>query len=68
MSIHVVLQKTGLKINHKMLFRLYREMGLKVRKRGSRKRAVGPRLAKIQAAEVNQIWSLDFMSDRQGHH
>ena len=62
--IHVVLKKSGLKINHKKLFRLYREMGLKVRKRGSRKRAVGPRLAKIQATEVNQIWSLDFMSDR----
>ena len=62
--IHIVLKKAGLKINHKKLFRLYREMGLKVRRRGSRKRAVGPRLAKIQATEVNQIWSLDFMSDR----
>jgi putative transposase len=48
--IHVVLKKKGLKINHKKLFRLYREMGLKVRRRGSRKRAVGPRLAKIQVS------------------
>jgi transposase InsO family protein len=31
--IHIVLQKTGIKINHKKLFRLYREMGLKVRRR-----------------------------------
>lgn len=62
--IHVVLKKTGLKINHKKLFRLYKEMGLKVRRRGSRKRAIGPRIAKVNATEINQIWSLDFMSDR----
>lgn len=62
--IHVVLRKKGLKINHKKLYRLYKEMGLKVRKRGSRKRAVGPRLTRIKATEVNQVWSLDFMFDR----
>lgn len=35
--IHVVLRKNGFKINHKRLFRIYRELSLKVRKRGSRK-------------------------------
>ncbi len=39
-------------------------MGLKVRRRGSRKRATGPRLAKVKATEINHVWSLDFMSDR----
>jgi putative transposase len=39
--IHVMLRKNGIKMNHKKLFRLYREMGLKVRKRGSRRRAIG---------------------------
>ena len=62
--IHVVLKKKGLKMNHKKLYRLYKEMGLKVRKRGARRRAVGPRLTKIRATEMNQVWSLDFMSDR----
>lgn len=62
--IHVVLRKKGLGINHKKLFRLYREMGLKVRKRGSRKRASGLRVVRIKATEINQVWSLDFMSDR----
>lgn len=62
--IHVILKKKGLKMNHKKLYRLYKEMGLKVKKRGSRKRAIGPRLTKIRATEVNQVWSLDFMSDR----
>lgn len=62
--IHVIMRKNGLKINHKKLFRLYREMGLKVRKRGSRKRAMGPRLSKVKATGINHVWSLDFMSDR----
>lgn len=62
--IHVILRKKGLKINHKKLYRLYKEMGLKVRKRGSRRRAIGPRLTRMKAMEVNQVWSLDFMSDR----
>lgn len=62
--IHIILRKNGLKINHKKLFRIYRELGLKVRKRGARKRAIGPRLKKVRATEINQVWSLDFMSDR----
>lgn len=62
--IHVVLRKNGLRINHKKLFRLYKEMGLKIRKRGSRKRALGLRVSKVRATGINQVWSLDFMSDR----
>lgn len=62
--IHLIMRKNGLKINHKKLFRLYKEMGLKVRKRGSRKRALGLRLRRIKATAINEVWSLDFMSDR----
>lgn len=62
--IHLILKKSGLKMNHKKVFRLYRELGLKVKKRGSRRRCLGTRLVKIKASETNQIWSLDFMMDR----
>lgn len=62
--IHILLRKQGERINHKKLFRLYGEMGLKVRKRGSRKRALGVRIAQRKATKINEIWSLDFMSDR----
>ena len=62
--IHVILRKKGLKINHKKVFKLYQEMGLKVRKRGARKRAGVTRYPRIKAMSINQIWSLDFMSDR----
>lgn len=62
--IHHALKREGVKINHKKLFRIYRELGIKVKKRGNRKRCTGPRKPKIVAKSVNQVWSLDFMSDR----
>ncbi|ARO28771.1 IS3 family insertion sequence transposase domain-containing protein [Rhizobium sp. NXC14] len=41
--IHVLLRREGHIVNHKRLFRLYREEKLTVRKRGGRKRAIGTR-------------------------
>jgi putative transposase len=38
-----LLAREGLRPNHKKLLRLYREEGLKVRRRGGRKRAIGTR-------------------------
>lgn len=40
-SLHVLLKREGYVINHKKLFRLYREEKLAVRCRGGRKRAIG---------------------------
>ena len=40
--LHVLLKREGYLINHKKLFRLYREEKLTVRRRGGRKRAIGP--------------------------
>ena len=39
--LHVLLRREGHKVNHKRLFRLYREERLVVRRRGGRKRALG---------------------------
>ena len=41
--LHILLRREGLRLNHKRLFRLYREERLGVRKRGGRKRALGSR-------------------------
>ena len=41
--LHVLLRREGHLVNHKKLFRLYREEKLTVRKRGGRKRAIGTR-------------------------
>ena len=39
--LHVMLRREGFVVNHKRLFRLYREERLTVRRRGGRKRAHG---------------------------
>lgn len=41
--LHVLLRREGHVVNHKKLFRLYREEKLAVRRRGGRKRAMGTR-------------------------
>ena len=50
-------------MNHKKLWRLYREERLAVRKRGGHKRAVGIRAPIPAPHGRNQRWSLDFLSD-----
>ncbi len=51
-------------MNHKRLFRLYREGKLTVRKRGGRKRAIGTRAPMLVPMVANDRWSLDFVSDQ----
>lgn len=41
--LHIRLKREGWQVNWKKLYRIYREEGLTVRKRGGRKRAVGTR-------------------------
>ena len=62
--IHVLLRREGMTVNHKRLFRLYREEKLSVRKRGGRKRALGTRAPMLVPLMPNQRWSLDFVSDQ----
>ena len=62
--IHVLLKREGTLVNHKKLFRLYREEKLSVRKRGGRKRAIGSRSPALVPLLPNMRWSLDFVSDQ----
>ena len=61
--LHVLLKREGWEVNWQKLYRLYREEGLTVRKRGGRKRAVGTRAHMANPQGPNQRWSLDFVSD-----
>jgi putative transposase len=61
--LQILLDREGIVMNHKKLFRLYREEGLSVRKRGGRKRAMGTRSPMTLPDGPNQRWSLDFVSD-----
>ena len=61
--LHILLGREGVLLNHKKLFRLYREERLGVRKRGGRKWALGTRSPTALPEAANQRWSLDFVSD-----
>jgi putative transposase len=61
--LHILLRREGIALNHKKLFRLYREERLAVKKRGGRKRALGTRAPMTLPRRPNQRWSLDFVSD-----
>ena len=56
-------RRQGVIMNLKKVYRLYCEKGLKVRRRGGRKRAIGTRAPLEKSAAPNAIWVLDFVSD-----
>jgi putative transposase len=58
-----LLAREGIAPNHKKLLRIYREEGLKVRRRSGRKRALGTRAPMTIPQRPNQRWSLDFVFD-----
>jgi putative transposase len=60
----IFLRREGFAVNHKRLFRMYREERLMVRKRGGRKRALGSRTPMPVPSLPNQLWVLDFVSDQ----
>ena len=59
----ILLEREGVRMNKKKLFRIYREEGLAVRRRRGRKRATGTRAPMALPDGPNQRWSLDFVSD-----
>ena len=61
--LHILLRREGVEVNHKKLFRIYREERLAVRRRGGRKRALGTRAPMTLPQGANQRWSLDFVAD-----
>jgi putative transposase len=61
--LHLLLKREGLRVNHKKLFRIYREEKLVVRRRSGRTRALGTRAPMMMPQGPNQRWSLDFVSD-----
>ena len=64
--IGVMLERVGMVMNEKKLYRIYREEGLSVRRRRGRKRARGSRTPMPVPLRPNQRWSLDFLSDTFG--
>jgi putative transposase len=61
--LHLLLKREGVSVNHKRLFRIYREERLTVRRRGGRKRALGTRAPMAIPQGANQRWSVGFVQD-----
>ncbi len=64
--VGILLERKGMIMNEKKLYRIYREEGLSVRRRRGRKRARGSRTPMPAPLRPNQRWSLDFLSDTFG--
>ena len=64
--IGVLLERKGMFMNHKKLYRLYTDEKLGVRRRKGRKRARGSRTPMPVALRPGERWSLDFVSDTFG--
>ena len=61
--LHLMLRRKGWAINHKLVYRLYREEQLAVRRR-IRKRIASSRRQPLETpARPDQHWSMDFVSD-----
>lgn len=61
--IHDLLRRQFPGVNHKRVYRLYSQAQLAVRKRKKVRRAASERVPLTAASRVNEVWSMDFVSD-----
>jgi putative transposase len=61
--LHVLLQREGTVVNHKKVYRLYREADLGVRRRKRRRGIAVTRQPLALPSRANQVWSMDFVMD-----
>ncbi|MAO13479.1 IS3 family transposase [Marinobacter sp.] len=61
--VHQLLRREGVDVNHKKVYRLYREAGLAVPKRKRRKGIAMERQPLVLPEAPNQTWSMDFVMD-----
>jgi putative transposase len=61
--IHDLLRPEFPGVNHKRVYRLYKDANLAVRRRKQVKRPPRERVPLQLAQKVNDVWSMDFVSD-----
>jgi putative transposase len=61
--LHILLRREGWRVNHKRVYRLYREEGLGIRVKRRKKLASASRLLPSPATKPLERWSLDFLTD-----
>ena len=63
--LHILLQREGWKVNHKLVYRLHLEEGLQVRTKTPRRhKSCRKRIERPEAGRPDESWSMDFMSDQ----
>jgi putative transposase len=61
--LHVLLRREGWQVNHKRIYRLYREEGLEIWVKRRKKLASAARVLPPPATKPLERWSLDFLTD-----
>lgn len=65
MRLAVLLRREGWPVGKKLVYRLYKEMGLTLRSKRGRKLSRRGRISKPPAADsINQRWCMDFVTER----
>jgi putative transposase len=57
------IKRQGYKWNHKKVYRIYTEMRLNIRRRFKHRLPARVKQALFQPTAINEVWSVDFMSD-----
>jgi putative transposase len=64
LRLYVLQRLEGWRVNHKRVYRLYREEGLALqRRRPKRRRSAMPRALRHETTRANERWAMDFMQD-----
>lgn len=62
--LHILLRREGWDVNHKRIYRLYREENLSLRTKTPRRRVSCRRLMdRPEATRINDCWAMDFTTD-----
>ena len=63
--LHILLQREGWQVGHTVVYRLYQEEGLSIRRRRPRRnRSCQIRHQRPELTCINESWSMDFMADQ----
>lgn len=62
--LHALLRREGQAVNRKLVYRLYREQGLVLRRRRTKKLRTTRPLPPVPVSRANERWSMDFVHDR----
>lgn len=62
-KLFAYIRRSGRVWNHKKVYRVYKDLKLHKRRKGKRRLPLRVKEPLEQATAVNQVWSMDFMSD-----